>query len=332
MPKLLENAYILTCNISLEYEKSEVTATQVFSTAAERDRLADAERAFVDEKVRRIIDLKRSVCTPENGRTFVVVNQKGIDPPSLDMLAKEGIIGIRRAKRRNMERLTLACGGVAVNAVEELDASVLGSAGRVYEQTLGDDKYTFVEGVENPFSCTILMKGPNAHTIAQLKDAVRDGLRAVRNTIEDGAVVAGAGAFEVAAAEHLQAFAKKEVSGKAKLGVQAFADALLIVPKTLAENSGFDVAECLLAVQEEAARMAAAGPSATGGAAEGAAGAGSTAVGLDVWSGKPMQPAAAGVWDNLRVKKQYVHLAAVLASQLLMVDEVMRAGRGSRSG
>ncbi|CAE7875507.1 CCT6B, partial [Symbiodinium sp. KB8] len=188
MPKLLENPYILTCNISLEYEKSEVTATQVFSTAAERDRLADAERAFVDEKVRRIIDLKRSVCTPENGRTFVVVNQKGIDPPSLDMLAKEGIIGIRR----------------------ELDASVLGSAGRVYEQTLGDDKYTFVEGVENPFSCTILMKGPNAHTIAQLKDAVRDGLRAVRNTIEDGAVVAGAGAFEVAAAEHLQAFAKKE--------------------------------------------------------------------------------------------------------------------------
>jgi T-complex protein 1 subunit zeta len=247
----------------------------------------------------------------------VVINQKGIDPPSLDMLAKEGIIGIRRAKRRNMERLTLACGGFAVNSVEDIDESVLGYAGRVYEQTLNDDKFTFVEDVANPTSCTILMKGPNAHTIAQLKDAVRDGLRAVRNTIEDGSLVPGAGAFEVAAAEHLMQFAKHEVTGKAKLGVQAFADALLVIPKTLASNSGFDVAESLLAVQE--ASMAG-GSAASGGAA----------YGLDVWSGKPCLPVEAGIFDNFRVKRQSMVLGTVLAAQLLLVDEVMRAGRGSR--
>ena len=49
------------------------------------------------------------VCT--GGQGFVVINQKGIDPMSLDLLAKEGILGLRRAKRRNMERLSLACGG-----------------------------------------------------------------------------------------------------------------------------------------------------------------------------------------------------------------------------
>lgn len=70
-------------------------------------------------------------------------------------------------------------------------------AGKVYEHVLGEDKYTFVEDVRNPTSCTILIKGPADHTLAQIKDAIRDGLRAVKNTLDDGATVLGAGAFEV---------------------------------------------------------------------------------------------------------------------------------------
>lgn len=101
------------------------------------------------------------------------------------MLAEAGIMGLRRAKRRNMERLMLACGGRAVNSVEELTESDLGWAEDVSEESLGEDKYTFVEGCKNPKSCTVLLKGPDQHTIAQLKDAVRDGLRAVTNTIND---------------------------------------------------------------------------------------------------------------------------------------------------
>ena len=112
------------------------------------------------------------------------MNQKGIDPIALDMLAKEGIVALRRAKRRNMERLSLACGGYAVNSLDDVTPDCLGYAGKVYEQTLGEDKFTFVEDVAHPHSCTILLKGPNAHTIAQLKDAVRDGMRAVVNSIE----------------------------------------------------------------------------------------------------------------------------------------------------
>ncbi|MCH98737.1 T-complex protein 1 subunit zeta-like, partial [Trifolium medium] len=123
------------------------------------------------------------------------------------------IIALRRAKRRNMERLVLACGGEAVNSVDDLTPECLGWAGLVYEHVLGEEKYTFVENVKNPFSCTILIKGPNDHTIAQIKDAVRDGLRAVKNTIEDESVVLGAGAFEVAARQHLINEVKKTVQG-----------------------------------------------------------------------------------------------------------------------
>jgi T-complex protein 1 subunit zeta len=132
MPKALKNAFILTCNVSLEYEKTyviylirqideyldfyrEVNAGFFYKNAEERDRLVTSERKFIDDRVQKIVELKRSVCSGDNkNKSFVVINQKGIDPFSLDVLAKEGILALRRAKRRNMERLTLACGGEAM--------------------------------------------------------------------------------------------------------------------------------------------------------------------------------------------------------------------------
>jgi len=165
MPKKLENCYILTCNVSLEYEKTEAHSGFFWSSAEQREMLIKSERKFTDDKVAKIIELKRKVCDGTN-KNFVIINQKGIDPLSLDMLAKENIIGIRRAKRRNMERLTLACGGNAVNSVEDLNEKDLGFAQFVYEHELGDDKYTFIEGVKNPLSVTILIKGPNDYSIA----------------------------------------------------------------------------------------------------------------------------------------------------------------------
>lgn len=149
-----------------------------------------------------------------------------------------------------MERLSLACGGIPVNSVDDMTPDILGFAGSVYEQTLGEDHYCFVEDVKNPFSCTLLLKGPNQQVVSQLKDAARDGIRAVKvrdgvmfsqqNALEDRKLVPGAGAFELAAYDHLMKFADT-VEGKAKLGVRAYAEALLVIPKTLAENSGFDV-------------------------------------------------------------------------------------------
>merc|ERR1712066_612819 len=245
MPKRLEKCYILTCNVSLEYEKREVNAGFFYSSPEQRDKLVESERKFTDEKVKKIIELKRKVCTEENKKNFVIINQKGIDPPSLEMLAHENIIALRRAKRRNMERLPLAVGGVAVNSVDDLDVDDLGYADLVYEQALEDDKFTFIEGVKNPNSCTVLIQGSTDHAIAQMKDAIKDGLRAVQNTIEDEALVPGAGAFEVAAHVHLEQF-KRTVPGKPRLGVEIFGKALLTVPKTLIENSGLDVQDKLL--------------------------------------------------------------------------------------
>lgn len=242
MPKRLENCYILTMNVSLEYEKTEINSGFFYSSADQRDKLVESERRFIDAKLKKIVELKKELCGTDGKKNFVIINQKGIDPLSLDVLAKNGILALRRAKRRNMERLQLVCGGIAQNSVEDLSPDVLGWAGLVYEQTLGEEKYTFVEEVKDPKSVTLMIKGPNQHTISQVTDAVRDGLRSVYNMIVDKSVVPGAGAFQVACATHLKSDDfSKTVKGKAKSGVQAFADALLIIPKTLAANAGHDV-------------------------------------------------------------------------------------------
>jgi len=238
---------------------------------------------------------------------FVVINQKGIDPLSLDAFAKEGILALRRAKRRNMERLTLAAGGLAVNSVDDLSPEALGKASTVYEHVVGEEKYTFIEGVDNPFSCTILIKGAHKYITSQIQDAVRDGVRSVKNTIEDGCVVPGAGAFSIVAHAALMEYKNSEVRGRTKLGVHAFAESLLIIPKTLASNSGFDPIDAIVTLQEEHAN--------------------GNVVGLDINSGEFLSPSDEGIWDNYRVIKQILNSSSVIASQLLLVDEVIRAGK-----
>ncbi|MBZ3876606.1 T-complex protein 1 subunit zeta [Sciurus carolinensis] len=189
MKKQVKDAFILTCNVSLEYEKTEVNSGFFYKTAEEKEKLVKAERKFIEDRVQKIIDLKEKVCAEFN-KGFVVINQKG------------------------------------------------------------EEKFTFIEDCVNPRSVTLLVKGPNKHTLTQIKDALRDGLRAIKNAIEDGCVVPGAGAVEVAIAEALVKY-KHSVKGRARLGVQAFSDALLIIPKVLAQNSGYDLQETLVKIQAE---------------------------------------------------------------------------------
>ncbi|ODV86229.1 hypothetical protein CANARDRAFT_27477 [[Candida] arabinofermentans NRRL YB-2248] len=307
MPKRMENAHVLILNVSLEYEKTEVNSSFYYSSAEQRDKLVSSERKFIDEKLQKIVDLKNEVCPAGANNSFVIINQKGIDPMSLDILAKNGIYALRRAKRRNMERLQLVCGGEAQNSVDDLSPSVLGFSGLVYESTIGEEKFTFVTKNNNPKSCTILIKGAHNHIVQQTKDAIRDGLRAVANVIKDKSIVPGAGAFYMSAAKHLME--SKSNKGKLKPGFKAFSDALLIIPKTLAKNAGLDVLDSLSTCQDDIED--------------------GQVVGIDLNSGEPMDPTIDGIWDSFRVIRNAVSSATGIASNLLLCDELLKAGRSS---
>ena len=312
MPKALKKCRVLTMNYDLEYQKSEVNSGFYYNSAEQRESMVRAERKWVDDRTQQILDLKKKACAPDE--TFVIINQKGIDPLALDMLAKEGILALRRAKRRNMERVTLACGGEQINSLEALSVECLGYCDSCEEIALPntDDVYTILEGTRNPFSCSILVKGAHKHVIAQILEAVRDGTRSVANALKDGTLVPGAGGFETLAHAELMKF-KSTISGRAKLGVQAYAEALLCIPMTLAENAGYDAQDSMLKLLEEAAK-------------------GSPKIGINIYTGEPQDPVAAGIFDNYTVKRQMLDSAAVIASQLLLVDEVIKAGRKMKKG
>ncbi len=314
MPKRLENCYILNCNVSLEYENTEVHSKLIYSNAEQRENLLKSEHKATDDLCKKIIELKREVCDSEEGkknnRHFVVINQKGIDPLSLDMLAREGILGLRRAKKRNAERLILACGGNAVNSFDDLTVKDLGYADLIYEEQLDEEKYTYIEGVKNPQSCTILVRAASGYEIAQIKDAIRDGLRAVKNVFDDESIIPGAGAFEIACSEMLKEYSKtKEVEGKKYYGVNAFADALLVIPKAVCENAGVDAQESIInacKAYDETKKL----------------------MGVDINdNGKPINPVDHGIFDNYCVKKSLLNISPVLTQQFLMVDEIIRAGK-----
>lgn len=303
MKKDLKNCFILTLNVSLEFENTEVNTSFATADASIREKLVSAERKFVNDKTQKIVDFKNSVC--QNGEDFLVVNMKGIDQGALELLQRAGISAVRRAKLRNMERTTLACGGRQMNSVETLSKEVLGFAGHVWETSVGEDHWTYIEEVLDPKSVTILMRGPNQHTLKRMQDAVRDGLRAVNNALEDEKIIPGAGAFEIALSRHLQEF-KKTVEGKNRLGIEAFAESLLEIPRILSQNAGQDSVDVLVQLLSSHDQ--------------------GKVYGVDIEKGEYIDPKVAGIWDNYRVKKQQLQSAPMVASQLLLVDEVLRAG------
>ena len=145
-----------------------------------------------------------------------------------------------------------------------------------------------------------------------IKEATRDGLRAVKNVYDDKSVIPGAGSFEIACKAHLNEYCN-QVEGKAKLGIQAFGESLLVIPKTLAENSGYDIQEAIILLGDEYQKS-------------------KVPVGLNVQTLGTISPQKEQIYDNYCAKKQWLNLAPTLAQQLLLVDEIMRAGKGMGGG
>ena len=191
--------------------------------------------------------------------------------------------------------------------MDALTRDVLGYAGTVYEETLGEDKYTFIEDVKHPHACTILIKGSNDYTIAQVKDAIKDGLRTVKTALEDGCVLPGAGSIQIGLYHHLK---QQKVTGPKRYGVEAFASGLLTIPKTLIRNAGLDVPTTLSNVLDANVE-------------------GGKLIGVNLNTGKTLDPTVEGVWDGYRVLRHGLNSSGLIAMNLLLVDQIMRAGRTS---
>ena len=297
MPKRVENAKIALLNCSLEVKKTETDAEI-------RIRSAEQMKAFLDEEERM---MRRMVEKIKASGANVVFCQKGIDDVVQHYLAKAGILAVRRVKKSDMERLARATGGKIVNNIEELSEAELGHAGLVRERKIAGDRMVFVEECENPRSISIVVRGGEEHVVDEIERSLNDALKVASSILEDGKAVAGGGAVETELALRLKEFSTT-LKGREQLAVEKFAEALEIIPRTLAENSGLDPIDKL--VELKAAHEA-----------------GNKNAGLDVYTGEIVDMWERGVIEPLRTKKQAISSAVEAATMILRIDDVIASKR-----
>ncbi|HPS92134.1 MAG TPA: thermosome subunit alpha [Methanothrix sp.] len=302
MPKSVKAARIALLNAAIEIEKTEVDAKIQITSPDQLQAFLDQEESMLKGMVDRI------VATGAN----VLFVQKGIDDLAQHFLAKAGVYTVRRVKKSDMDKLARATGGRVVTSIHEISQSDLGKAGLVEERKVSDEKMTFVEDCENPKSVSIILRGGTEHVVDELDRAMEDALRVVGVAVQDKLLVAGGGAPEVELALRLRAYAST-VGGREQLAIEAFANAMEIIPKTLAENAGLDQIDSLVALRSQHEK-------------------GVKGAGLDMDTGKPAEMFELGVVEPLRVKTQAVNSAAEAAVMILRIDDVIASKSGGHGG
>ena len=298
MPKIVKNAKIALVNAALEVRKTEVDARIQIQDPTQLQAFLDEEEGMLKKMVEKI---KKSGAN-------VLICQKGIDDIAQHYLAKEDIFCVRRAKKSDMEKLAKATSGKIVANLDGLTPKDLGYAGSVEEKKIGDDKMTFVTKCKNPKAVSILIRGTTEHVIDELERALHDALSVVKVALEDGKMTAGGGAAATEIAMSLRDYAPT-VGGREQMAIEAFANAIEIVPKTLSENAGLDPIDMMLEVRSQHKK-------------------GKKHAGINVLYGKVDDMLKNKVIEPLRVSLQEIEASSEAATMILRIDDVIASKGG----
>jgi thermosome len=297
MPKKVEGAKIALINSAIELKETEVDAEISITSPDQLQSFLDQEEKMLRGLVEKIV----------NSGANVVFCQKGIDDMAQHFLAKAGIFTVRRVKKSDMEKLVRSTGGKLVTNIDEMTADDLGNAEKVEEKKISGDSMTFITGCVNPKSVSILLRGGTEHVVDNIERALNDALRVVAVAIEDKKLVAGGGAPEVEVALQLQDYASS-LSGREQLAVKAFAEALEVIPRTLAENAGLDPIDMLVELRSHHEK-------------------GIKTAGLNVYIGEVIDMWEAGVVEPLRIKTQAINAGAEASVMILRIDDIIASTR-----
>jgi len=302
MPKKVENAKIALIDCALEIKSTEIDAKIQITDPNQIQAFIQQEEKILNEMVEKIAKTGANV----------VFCQKGIDDVAQHFLAKKGIFAARRVKESDMKALAKATGARIITNLDDLTKDDLGTAGIVEEIKIGDEEMIYVKECKNPKSVTILVRGGTEHVVDEVKRAVEDAIGDVIAVLRTGKVVAGAGAPEIEVARQLRDFANT-LSGREQLAVQAFAESIEIIPRTLAENAGLDPIDILAELKAAHEK-------------------GNKWAGVDVFSGKVINAWETGIIEPLRIKTQALKSASEAAILILRIDDVIAGGKEEMPG
>lgn len=300
MPKSVRNPKIALLSAALEIKKTEVEAKIQISDPASMQKFLDEEETTLKKMVEKI----------KASGANVVFCQKGIDDLVQHYLAKAEIYAVRRVKESDMDKLAKATGGNIVGNLDQLEVSDLGTAELVEQRKVGEEDMTFITGCKNPKSVSIIIRGGTEHVIDEVERSLHDALRVVGVTLEDGKAVAGGGAPEIEVALHLANYASS-VGGREQLAIEAFAEALEVIPWVLAENAGHDAIDVVLKLKSLHKSNKK----------------GAQYYGVDLNSTEPVNMLDQNVIEPLRVKTQAIKSSAEVAGMILRIDDVIAARR-----
>lgn len=302
MPRRVEKAKIALLNCPLEVEKTEFDAKLNIQNP-------DQMKGFLEEEGKILRDMVDKITSTGAN---VVVCEKGIDDSAQHFLASKNVLAVRRVKQSDMEKLARATGAKIFTNLEDLRASDLGHADLVEERKVSDDKMTFIEGCKDPKSVSILVRGGTERVVDEAERAVHDALSVVRDVIVEPQVVVGGGAVEAELSKLLRARAQK-LSGKEQLAFQAYAEALEVIPLTLAENAGMDPINALMELRSkhQAKQIWA---------------------GIDPIKGRVADLSKLDVYEPLAVKVQALKSAGEAACMILRIDDVIAASKSKEGG
>ena len=302
MPGEVKDAKIALVDAALEVKKTEIDAKIEITDPTQLQAFLDEEEAM----------LKRMVDTVKKSGASVIFCQKGIDDLAQHYLAKEGIYAVRRVKKSDMEKLAKATNGKIVTKLDELSKDDLGYAKQVYEKKIGDDEMTFVTGCKNPKAVSILIRGGTEHVVDEVERSLEDSTSVVAVAIEDGKVITGGGSSAMEIALALRDHAAT-VGGREQLAIEAFADAVESIPRTLAENAGLDPIDILIELRKEHKK-------------------GNKHAGINVFTGKVSDMKKENVIEPIRVGGQAISSATDAAVMILRIDDVIASKAGGAPG
>ncbi len=294
MPKSIENAKIALLDVALEISEPENDTKIQISTP-------DELQAFIDQEEAQ---LKNMVSLIEGTGANVIFTQKGIDDLAQHYLAKKNIVAVRRVKKSDMDALARATGATIATTIKELSAKDLGKAGKVYEKKVSGDAMVFVEGCKNPKSVSILIRGGTEHIVDETERALVDAIGAVSSALRIGKILVGAGSCEMEVSVKLRDYAKT-IGGREQLAIESFAEALEIIPRTLAETAGMDPIDALVELRSKHSKKD------------------GKYFGVNVYKGKIEDMQKSNVLEPLQVKTQAIDSASEVAEMILRIDDII---------
>ena len=302
MPTKIQQAKIALLNTAMEIEKTEMSAEIRINDPTQMQMFLEEENRMIKTMVDKIHAIGANV----------VICQKGIDDMAQHFLSKHGILAIRRVKESDMTKLAKATGGRITSNIEDISDKDLGAANLVQQKKVESDKWVFIEGCKNPQSVTLLIRGGSQRVVDEVDRSIHDALMVVKDVIEKPEIVAGGGAPEAVLASFLRDWSER-FEGREQLAINKFAEALEVIPLTIAENAGMDPIDTMVKLRAKQSE-------------------GKKWTGINAKEGRVADMLSLNIVEPVVVKEQIIKSATEAASMILRIDDVIAISGGSGGG